>query len=105
MRRVAVLGGAALLLVVAWAALRPSGDQWIVAVHADNGLMYEEPCLPMDEITDGVAVGGGEFNGLYKVADRTDADAVARCYRDHAIEAEVRTMTADDRDTWSEWKG
>jgi hypothetical protein len=105
MRRVAVLGGVALLLIAAWAALRPSGDQWIVAVHADNGLMYEEPCLPMGEIDDGVAVGGGEFNGLYKVADRADGEVVANCYREHGIEVEVRTMTEDDRDNWAEWKG
>jgi len=105
MRRIAATGGVALLVVVGWVALRPSGDQWVVAVHADNGLMYEEPCLPMDEITDGIGVGGGEFNGLYKVADRTDGEVVAKCYRDHGIQVEVRTMTEVDRETWTETKG
>ena len=105
MRRVAVFSGLGLLLILAWIALRPSGDQWIVAVHADNGLMYEEPCMPMDETTDGVAVGGGEFNALYKVADRADGEVVAKCYRNHGIEVEVRTMTERDRDAWTEWTG
>jgi hypothetical protein len=93
------------LVTLTWVSSCSSGDQWIVAVHADNGLMYEEPCLPMDEVDDGVAVGGGEFNGLYKVSSRSDGEVVAKCYRDHGVEADVRTMTDEDRETWAEWKG
>ena len=105
MRRVAVLGGLAVVLLGAWVLLRPHGDQWIVAVHADNGLTFEEPCLPMNEVTDGVGVGGGEFNGLYKVGTRADGQTVAACYERHGIEVAVRTMTEADRATWGEWKG
>lgn len=105
MRGVVALGGLLLVVVLAWIALRPSGDQWIVAVHADNGLMYREPCMPMDETTHGVAVGGSEFHALYKVATRDDGEVVAKCYRDHGVEVDVRTMTNGDRDNWNEWAG
>ena len=47
----------------------------------------------MDETTDGVAVAGGQFNALYKVADRAAGKVVAKCHEDNDEEADVRTMT------------
>ncbi|MFZ6003496.1 MAG: hypothetical protein ACOYXM_06120 [Actinomycetota bacterium] len=81
-------------------------DQWVVAVHADSDRTYDEPCLPMDEVTELEATSAsGEYNGLLKVSSRADGDAVVRCYEAHGIEAELRIMTASDRETWDEVPG
>jgi hypothetical protein len=93
-----------------------SADQWIVAVHAGDDRTYDEPCLPgpepgdaerlMDVVTDFEASSsGGEYNALIKVGSQAGGDAVLSCYEASRIAAELRVMTASDRETWDEWRG
>jgi hypothetical protein len=103
MRR--TVGGSvgAIVLAAAVASCSRSDDQWIVAVHWDHDFNLSDGCSSMDEITDGAASGNEvTLNALYKVNSEADGHIVAACYTSNGAEADVRTMTAADEDSFSQ---
>lgn len=98
MRRALILG-LVVLSVIAWLALRPTGEPWVVVFSVEGaGLGYNDLCSSSPKITGGYATGPSHYGGMWEVDNRADGEAVVACYEAHGATAGVHRATDDEKD-------